>query len=151
MNKTKFFFRLSVLLIAVLVLGSCSKDKEYTRVIPSNASLVISFDIQSIIKKSGLMDNKESIMKNLTASLNNEKLAKMVFQAQLGTLWDKSERIAKLAGGVAVIRIGAATEVEMKEKKDRVDDALHATRAAVEVEHQEHRHHSHRCQRVGKQ
>jgi len=42
------------------------------------------------------------------------------------------ERLAKLAGGVAVIKIGAATEVEMKEKKDRVDDALHATRAAVE-------------------
>ncbi|MQW92689.1 chaperonin GroEL [Acinetobacter wanghuae] len=42
------------------------------------------------------------------------------------------ERVAKLAGGVAVIKIGAATEVEMKEKKDRVDDALHATRAAVE-------------------
>jgi chaperonin GroEL len=42
------------------------------------------------------------------------------------------ERVAKLAGGVAVIRVGAATEVEMKEKKARVDDALHATRAAVE-------------------
>ena len=42
------------------------------------------------------------------------------------------ERIAKLAGGVAVIKVGAATEVEMKEKKDRVEDALHATRAAVE-------------------
>ena len=42
------------------------------------------------------------------------------------------ERKAKLAGGVAVIRAGAATEVEMKEKKDRIDDALHATRAAVE-------------------
>jgi chaperonin GroEL len=42
------------------------------------------------------------------------------------------ERLAKLAGGVAVIKVGAATEVEMKEKKDRVDDALHATRAAVE-------------------
>ena len=42
------------------------------------------------------------------------------------------ERLAKLAGGVAVIYIGAATEIEMKEKKDRVDDALHATRAAVE-------------------
>ncbi len=42
------------------------------------------------------------------------------------------ERIAKLAGGVAVIKVGAATEVEMKEKKDRVDDALHATRAAVQ-------------------
>ncbi|AZQ53047.1 chaperonin GroEL [Burkholderia cenocepacia] len=42
------------------------------------------------------------------------------------------ERVAKLAGGVAVIKVGAVTEVEMKEKKDRVDDALHATRAAVE-------------------
>ena len=42
------------------------------------------------------------------------------------------ERLAKLAGGVAVIKVGAASEVEMKEKKDRFDDALHATRAAVE-------------------
>ena len=42
------------------------------------------------------------------------------------------ERLAKLAGGVAVIKVGAATEIEMKEKKDRIDDALHATRAAVE-------------------
>src|SRR5690606_22636983 len=42
------------------------------------------------------------------------------------------ERLAKLAGGVAVIKVGASTEVEMKEKKARVEDALHATRAAVE-------------------
>jgi chaperonin GroEL len=42
------------------------------------------------------------------------------------------ERLAKLAGGVAIIRVGASTEVEMRERKDRVDDALHATRAAVE-------------------
>src|SRR6185312_3020859 len=42
------------------------------------------------------------------------------------------ERVAKLAGGVALIKVGAATEVEMKEKKARVEDALHATRAAVE-------------------
>jgi chaperonin GroEL len=42
------------------------------------------------------------------------------------------ERLAKLAGGVAVIQVGAASEVEMKEKKDRFDDALHATRAAIE-------------------
>ena len=42
------------------------------------------------------------------------------------------ERLAKLAGGVAVIRVGGATEVEVKEKKDRVDDALNATKAAVE-------------------
>src|SRR6202034_3804730 len=42
------------------------------------------------------------------------------------------ERLAKLAGGVAVIRVGGATEVEVKERKDRVDDALNATKAAVE-------------------
>ena len=42
------------------------------------------------------------------------------------------ERLAKLAGGVAVVKVGAATEIEMKEKKARVEDALHATRAAVE-------------------
>ena len=42
------------------------------------------------------------------------------------------ERLAKLAGGVAIIRVGGATEVEVKERKDRVDDAMHATRAAVE-------------------
>jgi len=42
------------------------------------------------------------------------------------------ERLAKLAGGVAVIKVGGATEIEVKERKDRVDDAMHATRAAVE-------------------
>src|ERR671939_1105017 len=42
------------------------------------------------------------------------------------------ERLAKLAGGVAVIRVGGGTEVEVKERKDRVDDAMHATKAAVE-------------------
>lgn len=56
-------------------------------------------------------------MENTTSDYDREKL---------------QERLAKLAGGVAVLYIGAATEVEMKEKKDRVDDALHATRAAVE-------------------
>src|SRR5688500_19527915 len=45
------------------------------------------------------------------------------------------ERLAKLSGGVAVLNVGAATEMEMKEKKDRVDDALHATRAARSEEH----------------
>ena len=45
---------------------------------------------------------------------------------------EKQERLAKLAGGVAVIRVGGSTEVEVKEKKDRVDDAMHATKAAVE-------------------
>jgi chaperonin GroEL len=59
----------------------------------------------------------KSQMENTTSDYDKEKL---------------QERLAKLAGGVDVLYIGAATEVEMKEKKDRVDDALHATRAAVE-------------------
>ena len=56
-------------------------------------------------------------------------------EARVASIRDREklqERVAKLAGGVAVIKVGAATEVEMKEKKDRVEDALHATRAAVE-------------------
>ena len=56
-------------------------------------------------------------IKNTTSEYDKEKL---------------QERLAKLAGGVAILYVGAATEVEMKEKKDRVDDALHATRAAVQ-------------------
>ncbi|MBM3886300.1 chaperonin GroEL [Candidatus Dependentiae bacterium] len=64
------------------------------------------------------------------------RIAQIKAEIELSTSdYDKEklqERLAKLAGGVAVIKIGAATESEMKEKKDRVDDALHATRAAVE-------------------
>ncbi len=56
-------------------------------------------------------------MENTTSDYDKEKL---------------QERLAKLSGGVAIIRVGAATETEMKEKKDRIEDALHATRAAVE-------------------
>ncbi len=59
----------------------------------------------------------KSQIENTTSDYDKEKL---------------QERLAKLSGGVAVLNIGAATEMEMKEKKDRVDDALHATRAAVE-------------------
>jgi chaperonin GroEL len=59
----------------------------------------------------------KSQIENTTSDYDREKL---------------QERLAKLSGGVAVLNVGAATEVEMKEKKDRVDDALHATRAAVE-------------------
>jgi chaperonin GroEL len=66
----------------------------------------------------------------------NERVDSIRRQADESTSdYDKEklqERMAKLAGGVAVIKVGAATETEMKEKKDRVDDALHATRAAVE-------------------
>jgi chaperonin GroEL len=66
----------------------------------------------------------------------NARVAQIKAQIETSTSdYDKEklqERLAKLAGGVAVLYVGAATEVEMKEKKDRVDDALHATRAAVE-------------------
>ncbi len=66
----------------------------------------------------------------------NSRVAQIKAQVETTTSdYDKEkllERLAKLSGGVAVIKVGAATEVAMKEKKDRVDDALHATRAAVE-------------------
>jgi chaperonin GroEL len=71
-------------------------------------------------KKEGIVGRVAQIkaqIENTTSDYDREKL---------------QERLAKLSGGVAILYIGAATEVEMKEKKDRVDDALHATRAAVE-------------------
>ncbi len=75
--------------------------------------------------------NGDGTKKDITARINQIKQ-----QIEASTSdYDKEklqERLAKLAGGVAVLYVGAATEVEMKEKKDRVDDALHATRAAVE-------------------
>ncbi len=87
-------------------------------------SIVIDKDNTTIVGGKGAK-------KDITARVNQIK-------AQVETTtsdYDKEklqERLAKLAGGVAVLYIGAATEIEMKEKKDRVDDALHATRAAVE-------------------
>jgi len=66
----------------------------------------------------------------------NERVAKIKKEMEMSDSdFDKEklqERLAKLSGGVAVIKVGAATETEMKEKKDRIDDALHATKAAVE-------------------
>jgi len=87
---------------------------------------------------------KVSIDKDNTTIVNGAGNAELIknrvnqIKAQIETTtsdYDKEklqERLAKLAGGVAVLYVGAASEVEMKEKKDRVDDALHATRAAVE-------------------
>ena len=92
-------------------LGSCKRvvvTKEDTTIVGGAGSLP---DIDARI-----VQLREEL-KDATSDYDKEKL---------------QERIAKLAGGVAVIRVGAATEVAMKEKKDRVDDALHATRAAVE-------------------
>jgi len=85
----------------------------------------------AIDKDNTTIVNGKGKKKDITARINQIK-------SQIETTtsdYDKEklqERLAKLAGGVAVLYVGAATEVEMKEKKDRVDDALHATRAAVE-------------------
>ncbi|MGE5107943.1 MAG: chaperonin GroEL [Sphingobacteriales bacterium] len=88
------------------------------------ASVTIDKDNTTIVggkgKKTEIVARVNQIkaqVENTTSDYDKEKL---------------QERLAKLAGGVAVLYIGAATEMEMKEKKDRVDDALHATRAAVE-------------------
>jgi chaperonin GroEL len=86
--------------------------------------IIIDKDNTTIVNGAG---NKDDIQ---------ARVAQIKAQADASTSdYDKEklqERLAKLSGGVAVIYVGAATEVEMKEKKDRVDDALHATRAAVE-------------------
>jgi len=90
----------------------------------SAKKIIIKKDDTTIINGSGssqaIAARKEQIKKQIevtTSDYDKEKL---------------QERLAKLSGGVAVINVGAATEMEMKEKKDRVDDALHATKAAVE-------------------
>jgi chaperonin GroEL len=97
--------------VTIDMLGRAKKiviDKDYTTVIDGVGQKT---DIDSRVAQ--LRQQIEST----TSDYDREKL---------------QERVAKLAGGVAVIRVGGATEVEVKEKKDRVDDALHATRAAVE-------------------
>lgn len=84
----------------------------------------ISKDNTVIVKGNGKKENIEKRKSQIKAQINN-----------VTSDYDREklqERLAKISGGVAVLYIGAATEVEMKEKKDRVDDALHATRAAVQ-------------------
>ncbi len=97
--------------VELKVLGQASSvtiDKDNTTVVGGKGE-------KSAIK--GRVNQIKAQVENTTSDYDKEKL---------------QERLAKLAGGVAVLYVGAATEVEMKEKKDRVDDALHATRAAVE-------------------
>ena len=92
-------------------LGSCEKitiDKDNTTIVNGAGGKE---DIKARVNQI------KAQVENTTSDYDKEKL---------------QERLAKLAGGVAVLYVGAASEVEMKEKKDRVDDALHATRAAVE-------------------
>ena len=93
------------------MLGNCEKitiDKENTTIVNGAGDKA---DIQSRVKQI------KTQIDNTTSDYDREKL---------------QERLAKLAGGVAVLYVGAASEIEMKEKKDRVEDALSATRAAVE-------------------
>jgi len=84
------------------------------------------------------VDKDNTTIVNGSGNSSDIKARVSQIKAQIETTtseYDKEklqERLAKLAGGVAVLYVGAASEVEMKEKKDRVDDALHATRAAVE-------------------
>ncbi|HEX6333778.1 MAG TPA: chaperonin GroEL [Flavisolibacter sp.] len=92
-------------------LGKCERvviDKDNTTIVGGRG------EKESITAR---INQIKSQIENTTSDYDREKL---------------QERLAKLSGGVAVLNVGAATEVEMKEKKDRVDDALHATRAAVE-------------------
>ena len=96
---------------SIEMLGTAEKitiDKDNTTVVNGNGS---SDDIQARVNQI------KAQIESTTSDYDKEKL---------------QERLAKLSGGVAVLYVGAPSEVEMKEKKDRVDDALHATRAAVE-------------------
>jgi chaperonin GroEL len=85
--------------------------------------ITIDKDNTTIVNGSGAKDAIQARVSEIKAQI--EKTTSDYDREKL------QERLAKLAGGVAVLYVGAATEVEMKEKKDRVDDALHATRAAV--------------------
>ncbi|MCF8268040.1 MAG: chaperonin GroEL [Ignavibacteriales bacterium] len=88
------------------------------------AKVVIDKDNTTIVEGAGNSDDIKKRINEIKAQIDNTT-----------SDYDKEklqERLAKLSGGVAVIKIGAATEIEMKEKKARVEDALHATRAAVE-------------------
>ncbi len=90
----------------------------------SAEKVIIDKDNTTVINGKGEKDNIKARVNQIKAQIENTT-----------SDYDKEklqERLAKLSGGVAILYIGAATEVEMKEKKDRVDDALHATRAAVE-------------------
>ena len=117
--------------IAILTGGTViSEDRGFTlenttiEILGSAERVTIDKDNTTIVNGAGDKKNIEarvsqikSQIETTTSDYDKEKL---------------QERLAKLAGGVAVLYVGAASEVEMKEKKDRVDDALHATRAAVE-------------------
>ena len=117
--------------IAVLTGGTVISEERGFKLENADLSYLGKAEKISIDKDNTTIVNGAGKKADITARVNQIK-------AQIETTtsdYDKEklqERLAKLAGGVAVLYVGAATEVEMKEKKDRVDDALHATRAAVE-------------------
>ena len=117
--------------IAILTGGTViSEDRGFTlenttiEMLGSAERVTIDKDNTTIVNGSGVKENIEARVNQIKAQIETTT-----------SDYDKEklqERLAKVAGGVAVLYVGAASEVEMKEKKDRVDDALHATRAAVE-------------------
>jgi chaperonin GroEL len=99
-------------------------DKATIKDLGRAKKIQVSKENTTIIDGAGVADGIQARIKQIKAQIE-----------ETSSDYDKEklqERVAKLAGGVAVIKVGAATEVEMKEKKARVEDALHATRAAVE-------------------
>jgi len=117
--------------IAILTGGTLISEERGFKLENADLSYLGSAEKITIDKENTTIVNGAGKKTEITARVNQIK-------AQMETTtsdYDREklqERLAKLAGGVAVLYVGAATEVEMKEKKDRVDDALHATRAAVE-------------------
>ncbi len=117
--------------IAILTNGTVISEERGFKLDATTIEMLGSAEKVSIDKDNTTIVNGSGKSNSIKARVNQIK-------AQIGTTtsdYDKEklqERLAKLAGGVAVLYVGAATEVEMKEKKDRVDDALAATRAAVE-------------------
>ncbi len=101
-----------------------SLDKTTLNELGSAKSVLVNKETTTIVDGAGAKADIEARVTQIRAQL--EETTSEYDREKL------QERVAKLAGGVAVIKVGAATEVEMKEKKDRIDDALHATRAAVE-------------------
>ncbi len=117
--------------IAILTGGIVISEEQGYKLENATEAYLGKADSVTINKDNTTIVGGKGVEEDIKARVNQIK-------SQIGTTtsdYDKEklqERLAKLAGGVAVLYIGAATEVEMKEKKDRVDDALHATRAAVE-------------------
>ena len=117
--------------IAVLTGGTVISEERGYKLENATLDYLGTCEKINIDKENTIIVNGSGKKQNIDAKINEIK-------AQIETTtsdYDKEklqERLAKLSGGVAILYIGAATEVEMKEKKDRVDDALHATRAAVQ-------------------